>query len=186
MQYCLENKFATFYRTAERLGVFANAEPGRFVTFLPHSDHDQRRYRTVNINVKAHSFTIRVPHDLAKLLRTAHDESDRLRNLAMCFERAYIATIGRHDFIALGLEQIFGQFDDHVTAMHHDGYDTLARELFDGLGRDAYEELSQAVVADLGFEPGEQKVFTSDAAGRHRSVRALARRESSALALFQT
>ncbi len=151
--YNVENEFASFRRTAEKLKVTANAQAGAFVTVIPPAERSRRRSRKVEVRISTASFVMDVPYDLGRELRTAIDgEPDLVQNLAKCFERAYMATISKDLFVTLRFDEACGNYENHQSSMRSEGYETVAHELMHGLGEGNYQSLLDALRRDLGFE----------------------------------
>jgi hypothetical protein len=183
--HSVENEFATFRRTAGHLGITANAEPGALVKFLAPNERNRRNKRKVEIRFNGRAFSISVPYDLGRELRTAVGKSsDLTRNLAKCFERAYMATIPRDAFEYLGLEAACGAYDQHLASMEREGFAQLSSDFADILGQETYERLITALKCDLGFDiaaPATQR--DDDYADTVRPTRAVVVQP---LALFPT
>lgn len=156
--YDVENELATFRRISDRLGATANAAPGAFVAVLPPNERNRRRSRKVEVRASTSSFMMDVPYDLGRDLRTVLDGSpDLVKNLARCFECAYIATISRDMFVALRLEDAWGSYENHQLLMRSEGYEGVAHDLKRGLGEENYRSLIEALRRDLGFEDAGAK-----------------------------
>lgn len=185
--YDVEDEFVAFRRTADRLGASANAEPGAFVTFLPPNERSRRRSRRVEIKQGKFSFTISVPYDLGRELRTVVDgSSDLVKNLAKCFERAYMATMSKDVFLALHQDKACGTYEDHQRSIQREGYESVACDLVRGLGKDNYESLMEALRTDLGVDnltPVGQKRVVEDCVDSRAALVPVA---GQPLALFPT
>lgn len=95
---------------------------------------------------------ISVPYRLGRQLRTVVDSPAQLvENLGHCVACAFVATVSAEDFLALGMAETFGAYDEHRRSMQRQGYDVVAAELINGLGADVYRELVDAIRPALRF-----------------------------------